>query len=218
MIPSCGSFAFMKQKYRVFLNERSIEITQDINTGKHECWKQVHYSPGMMHETYERFEAEPNCKKLVIFAPGAFAEACSAFGKLFHRIDAAGGIVKNDNGETLFIRRYGMWDLPKGKLEKGEAPLQGAVREVQEETGLRELEILHPLPSTFHIYTGRHYERILKETSWFRMLAPGVQQVIPQTEEDISEIRWVKKENLGEYVAGTYASLRDLFEQTGERL
>ena len=52
---------------------------------------------------------------------------------------AAGGLVFNPKGEILAMQRRGFWDLPKGKMEKGESIQQTAVREVQEETsGLSE--------------------------------------------------------------------------------
>jgi 8-oxo-dGTP diphosphatase len=51
-------------------------------------------------------------------------------------IMAAGGILERD-GEILLVQRprYQDWSLPKGKLDRGETPLQAALREVREETG-----------------------------------------------------------------------------------
>ena len=53
-------------------------------------------------------------------------------------IMAAGGILERD-GEILLVQRprYRDWSLPKGKLDRGETPLQAALREVREETGYR---------------------------------------------------------------------------------
>ena len=53
-------------------------------------------------------------------------------------IMAAGGILEQ-NGEILLVQRprYQDWSLPKGKLDRGETPLQAALREVREETGYR---------------------------------------------------------------------------------
>ena len=45
----------------------------------------------------------------------------------------------NESGEFLIIKRNGVWDLPKGKLEKGEDFETAALREVEEETGLEEM-------------------------------------------------------------------------------
>lgn len=52
-------------------------------------------------------------------------------------VRAAGGIVTAPDGTMLLIRRNGRWDLPKGKVEAGETLLQAALREVEEETGIR---------------------------------------------------------------------------------
>src|SRR5215831_16424428 len=57
-------------------------------------------------------------------------------------IKAAGGLVLNDHEEVLLIYRRNMWDLPKGKLDEGEKLRAAALREVQEETGLKNLEIV----------------------------------------------------------------------------
>src|SRR4051812_48020306 len=65
-----------------------------------------------------------------------------AIWKKFTIIRAAGGLVVNDGGEMLFIFRRGKWDLPKGKLEEGEDLEECAVREVEEETGLKNVKLL----------------------------------------------------------------------------
>ena len=54
---------------------------------------------------------------------------------------AAGGVVTNKEGRVLFIYRNNKWDLPKGKLEKGETYEECALREVEEETGVKNLKI-----------------------------------------------------------------------------
>ncbi len=64
-----------------------------------------------------------------------------AFFKLFKPVTAAGGLVENEKGEVLLIFRRGKWDLPKGKLDPGETIEQCAVREVEEETGLKNIEL-----------------------------------------------------------------------------
>jgi 8-oxo-dGTP pyrophosphatase MutT (NUDIX family) len=49
-------------------------------------------------------------------------------------------VRKNDDGwRTLMLRAYRNWDFPKGLMEQGETPMQAAVREVGEETGIRQL-------------------------------------------------------------------------------
>ncbi|HVZ57568.1 MAG TPA: NUDIX hydrolase [Chitinophagaceae bacterium] len=131
------------------------------------------------------------------------------FFRKFNLVRAAGGLVWNEQGALLMIYRKGKWDLPKGKLDPGERLEDCAVREVAEETGLKRLHITAPLPPTYHTYhEGTHF--ILKETHWYHMEAPGSQPLIPQTEEDIRDIRWVAPPSLPEYEAASYPAIVDL--------
>ena len=132
-----------------------------------------------------------------------------AFFKLFVPVTAAGGLVENEKGEFLLIHRRGKWDLPKGKLEKGESIEACAVREVEEETGLQNLELKKLITVTYHTYDefGKH---ILKDSHWYRMKVSGKQVLTPQTEEDILEVKWVKKKDLAKYLNETFPSIRDV--------
>ena len=135
-----------------------------------------------------------------------FKKLKAAFFKHFSLIKAAGGLVENKKREILLIFRRGKWDLPKGKLDDNETIEQCAKREVQEETGLHELETGEPIDITYHTYVefGKH---ILKESHWYAMKAIGDERLIPQTEEDITEIIWVKKEDLKKYVSNTFPTI-----------
>jgi ADP-ribose pyrophosphatase YjhB (NUDIX family) len=106
----------------------------------------------------------------------------------------------------------GVWDLPKGKLHKKEAISDGALREVEEETGLTNLTLTKQITSTFHIYTDRKGREILKETYWFEMMCEGPQNPVPQLEEDITEVKWFSEATLDIPIKNTYASLRNLME------
>ncbi len=117
-------------------------------------------------------------------------EIWQEFQKLFRIIEAAGGLVINPEGEMLFIRRLGKWDLPKGKMEKGESREESAVREIEEETGLRDVELVQFINTTYHIYVERNGEKILKCTHWFEMNFNGEDTSKPQIEEGITEVAW----------------------------
>ena len=133
------------------------------------------------------------------------------FFKKFTFIQAAGGLVMNEKEEILLIFRRGKWDLPKGKLDKGETLEDCAVREVEEETGLEEVKLLSPLIITYHTYhEGSRF--VLKESHWFSMQIKGEQNLVPQTEEDIHEIKWVSKDNLQPYMKGSFPSVVDVLE------
>lgn len=133
--------------------------------------------------------------------------------KLFFRnftiIEAAGGIVQNNKKELLFILRLGKWDLPKGKMEKGEKPDECALREVEEETGVTGLKLKKKVGETYHTYDefGKH---ILKISHWYYITAPAAQQLSPQTEENITEVKWISTKNIKEPIANTYPSIKDI--------
>lgn len=132
-----------------------------------------------------------------------------AFYKKFTIVLAGGGLVRNANDEVLLIYRRGKWDLPKGKLDKGETLEDCAVREVEEETGLKGLRMGPSLMITYHTYhEGARY--ILKESHWFSMKIKGSQQLVPQLAEGITEIRWVKPAGLSAYFAESYPSVVDV--------
>ncbi|RXK58929.1 NUDIX hydrolase [Lacibacter luteus] len=139
-------------------------------------------------------------------------ELRKVFFKHFTLITAAGGLVENEKGEYLLIYRRGKWDLPKGKLDPGETIEQCAVREVEEETGLQQPELKKLITITYHTYNefGKH---ILKDSHWYKMKVKGPQTTKPQTEEDILEIKWVKKKEIEQYLNDTFPSIRDVLEK-----
>ena len=134
-----------------------------------------------------------------------------AFWKKFTLVKAAGGLVENEKKEILMIFRRGKWDLPKGKLEKGETLESCAIREVEEETGLKNIKILGPLTTTFHTYhEGTRF--ILKESHWFKMRVKDKQNLIPQINEDILDIKWVNYNDIEKYLHQSYPLISDIIE------
>ena len=134
-----------------------------------------------------------------------------AFFKKFTLIFAGGGFVQNEKGEVLMMFRRGKWDLPKGKQDKNESFEDCAVRETEEETGLRNIRLMAPLLTTYHTYhEGSRY--ILKETRWFTMHVSGNQLLISQENEGISKLEWVSKESLKKYKANSFPSVEDVLQ------
>jgi len=132
------------------------------------------------------------------------------FKSYFKYIEAAGGLVKNSKNELLVIHRFGIPDLPKGKIEKNETPEIAALREVEEECGIKKLKISGKAEPSYHIYFRKN-KKVLKKTHWFYMLYEGNEIPEPQTEEDITKVEWCDAEKLSEYQKMTYKSLKKYF-------
>jgi 8-oxo-dGTP pyrophosphatase MutT (NUDIX family) len=137
-----------------------------------------------------------------------------AFWKKFLLVQAGGGLIQNGNEQYLFMLRRGKWDLPKGKLDPGETLEQCAVREVGEETGLKRVRLEGPLLVTYHTYdeNGHH---ILKETHWYRMTALPDQVVVPQLEEQITELVWAGPGRIAGLLKNTFPSILDVLHAAG---
>lgn len=130
----------------------------------------------------------------------------------FAFIEAAGGLIRQKD-RYLFIFRLKKWDLPKGKLDKGEKPDEAALRECQEECGITGLQITKELPSTYHIYQYKS-GFALKITYWFAMTSTHKGELIPQTEEDIEKAEWLDVADIKKNVlADTYPAIADLVRE-----
>jgi len=171
--------------YKVFVNEKKLLLSKQSENLE----KTIGYENAMTLEIALDLLENTSVKELNVFGEdiyGIWAE----FRSLFRIIEAAGGVVNNPDGDTLFIRRLGKWDLPKGKMEKGESREESAVREIEEETGLRDVELVRFINTTFHIYVERNGDKVLKCTHWFEMNFSGEDTSKPQTEEGITEVAW----------------------------
>ncbi|KFF18683.1 MULTISPECIES: NUDIX hydrolase [Chryseobacterium] len=171
--------------YKVFVNEKKLLVSKHPE----------HLEKELRYESFTTLEMaldileNTSVKELNVFGEN-IEEIWKEFQKLFRIIEAAGGLVSNPQGELLFIKRLGKWDLPKGKMEKGESREESAVREIEEETGLKDVELLQFINTTYHIYIERNGEKILKCTHWFEMNFNGEDTSKPQIEEGITEVAW----------------------------
>jgi ADP-ribose pyrophosphatase YjhB (NUDIX family) len=202
--------------YKVFFNDRIVFV--DTVERKDNPFGVNNYDAF----TYNDFEnlisaflKNEDCKLMHISVKGnnnLIEDFLSAF---FIRIDAAGGVVLNDKNELLCIRRMGKWDLPKGKVEKGESPAEAAVREVVEETGLSGVQLISFRNNTYHIYQEKRNDNswVLKNTYWFNMNYSGNEKPRPQISEQISEVKWGDLQLL---LSNTYKSLHELFVNNGQ--
>lgn len=129
----------------------------------------------------------------------------------FKLVNASGGLVSNPKGEYLFIFRRGKWDLPKGKAEKGETSEETALREVEEETNIKNLKLEELITSTYHIYPEKG-SLILKQTDWYNMFSNNLQEGTPQTEEDIEIVKWIKSSDFNQIYENTFPSIIEVIE------
>ncbi|MCU7615734.1 NUDIX domain-containing protein [Chryseobacterium sp. PBS4-4] len=171
--------------YKVFVNEKKLLLSkqsEDLEkTLKYESFTTLEIALDLLQNT--------SVKELNVFGE-QIDEIWEEFKKLFRIIEAAGGIVNRPNGDILFIKRLGKWDLPKGKMEKGESREESAVREIEEETNLQNVELLDFINTTYHIYIERNGDKVLKYTHWFEMNFEGEDTSKPQLEEGITEVAW----------------------------
>lgn len=148
----------------------------------------------------------------IYFYNGDIKWLFNEFKKMFRIIEAAGGLVKNENEKYLFILRHNKWDLPKGKIEKKETIETAAIREVEEECGIDNLKIIKQLQTTYHIYSLEE-QAILKPTYWFLMQTNSDKNLTPQLEEGITEVKWFEKNELYIVQENTYESIREVLKE-----
>ncbi|HRH67388.1 MAG TPA: NUDIX hydrolase [Bacteroidia bacterium] len=203
-----------KTEFKVFVNDKPFLIREIYQTAVEDEGSGVQIlSESVVPLEKAVADLERNKKwKGVVYLTDSPAQCWKRLAGLFTLIEAAGGLVVNDDSEYLVIYRRGKWDLPKGKLDYDESPEQAAVREVEEECGINQLQIIQPLPSTFHTYPEGG-KRILKKTHWYLMESSDDRELIPQAEEDIQAAVWMSESEIRKTVfAKTFVSIRDLLE------
>lgn len=164
-----------------------------------------------LHALIGMFEVSDSLNRIYIPTPDpgkTYSRICSEFKE----VNAAGGLVSNRRGDFLLIRRYGLWDLPKGHQEAGEDIRITAIREVAEETGINDLELRELICVTDHCYR-RDGIWHLKHTWWYSMLHTDPADLTPQREEDISKAAWVAKSSLPPFLTNTYPSIQEVFRE-----
>jgi hypothetical protein len=125
-------------------------------------------------------------------------------------VPAAGGLVVNTKKEVLFIYRNNVWDLPKGRIEKGETIKIAAIREVEEECGIFNLTLIKPLVTTYHIYYQNGNK--LKETHWFLMSSNYIKKLTPQLEEGITKVIFKNELEAKEALKNSYGNIQLVYD------
>lgn len=164
-----------------------------------------------IHDLIEMVETSSSLQRVCIptsDTEGTYCRICAEFKE----VNAGGGLVSNRRGDYLLINRNGLWDLPKGHQDPGEPIDMTALREVQEEAGIDELELKDLICITDHCYR-RDGIWHLKHTWWYDMLYTAPTDLTPQREEDISKAAWVAKSSLPPYLLNTYPSIVEVFRE-----
>ncbi len=178
--------------YKIYINDHALVLVDSAeveNRNESDLDLLVRYTgkPKTLFNYIDLLEKAREPQRILLHWP-VLEELKSDFFRHFRLEEASGGLVQNSRSEVLFIYRRGFWDLPKGKIDPGETREEAAVREVKEETGLRQLSLGTALPTTYHTYrqSGR---RFLKTTYWYRMRADQ-EDLVPEAKEQIEKAEW----------------------------
>lgn len=200
------------QMYKVFFNQKPIILTTSFEVQSQE---------------FPLFFIKFTTKKNIILAlkskkvEGLYLyhpkeeKLWALFFELFKVVEASGGLVQNTStGKFLFIYRNKKWDLPKGRIEDEESVRTAAIREVEEETGVEDLQITEVLPESFHIFQ-RNGKYKLKKTYWYAMSTPFEGKLIPQLNEGIEKAVWVEKEEIPALFENAYENIKLIWGKSG---
>jgi 8-oxo-dGTP pyrophosphatase MutT (NUDIX family) len=195
--------------YKVFIENRPIIFLQNNPSEENSYTLQAEKIESLENDVLPLLKVLPENQVLYIIC----ADEQATFYRLFYsyeKISAAGGIVRRKN-KFLFIKRNGFWDIPKGKLEKGETPQIGAIREIEEECSVFGMEIRQSICETYHTY---QYKGIptLKKTFWFAFDYTGTKEVVGQLEEGITKVKWFNLKELEKVRKNTFRSIIEVID------
>ena len=207
------------QSYKIYINEVKVLLIDSADLHHYPAHDDTMVAlylskVGRLFNYIDLCEKSPKITTLIIHYEN-FRELKKDFLSIFEINEAGGGLIRNEVGEYLFIFRRGFWDLPKGKIEDGETTKETAIREVIEETGLKEVEIVEKLAVTKHTFRNRLGKRIIKKSHWYLMVSKK-QELIPQTSEDIEKAVWLTIETFRLDCHPVYANILDVLEALDE--
>lgn len=192
--------------YEIFVDDKSIILTNVMENNDNIKYFQLkEFTIDQIIEKLSKRDVE----KIYLYHPKE-DKLLKKFKKKLQTIKAGGGIVYNENGEILMIKRRGRWDLPKGKKEENENIATCALREVEEETGVKKLFLLNFRTITYHIFrsNGQYF---LKETFWYDMKTKYKGKLIAQQEENIEKVCWKKPVQVKELIKKSYKNIQKIF-------
>ncbi|WP_342328652.1 NUDIX domain-containing protein [Pedobacter sp. FW305-3-2-15-E-R2A2] len=196
------------KNYRIYINDNTLFIADQRPKQEKEI-QQIDVQNFDFKQLYKSIPSDSKKDYLLLDA-----DPQAVFKKIKNSltlIKAAGGLVKSAKGNYLFIFRNKKWDLPKGKVEKGEKMKEAARREVEEECGVKIYTNDEKLCKTYHVYTIGS-KVVLKKTNWYSMTVKGEPKLIPQKEEGITKASWLNKSELAPVLSNTYPSIVQVLE------
>ena len=199
--------------HKIYFEKRSLIICQPDEPSLNDP-NAIIFKPGKdvdIHQLVSMLETSASLDHIYIPTDDicrTYTDICAEFKE----VNAGGGLVSNRRGDFLLIRRSNLWDLPKGHQDPGEDIKVTSLREVQEETGINDLQLRDLICITDHCYR-RDGIWHLKHTWWYDMLHTDPTDLTPQTEEDISKAAWVAKSSLPTFLTNTYPSIVEVFRE-----
>jgi len=211
----------------LFLNDRPVTITRlsDFDTTETTHYdsvqdfrlsklKDVRFSghvvllnvtPTLAAQIIEMLDNHPEDLLSLTLVSSTPKEITEKIKSMYKVVKAAGGVVLKNNQWLLMYRRK-VWDLPKGKLDRDERSRKAAVREIEEETGVK-ARIKGKICTTWHTYTLQN-SRILKRTKWYVLECVNDSKMAPQTEEDIEKLEWMAYPEVQQVLINSFSSIR----------
>ncbi|ALM09098.1 NUDIX hydrolase [Sediminicola sp. YIK13] len=193
--------------YKVFVNESVLILTNKLSETDNSKYFLLN---GKSINAAIAALAKNKITEAYIYHPN-HEEILKKFTKKIPLVVAAGGVVTNKEGKVLFIYRNDKWDLPKGKVDKGETLPDAAIREVEEETGVRGLKIENFLRTTYHIFK-RNGTYKLKEVHWYAMRTAYRGPLVGQADEGIVKVKWKGPKKIKKALQNSYTNIKILFE------
>lgn len=170
----------------------------------------LNVTPVLAVEVVDRLDRHPEDLLSVTMVGKSKKEIEEKIKGHFKIIKAAGGVVLKNN-EWLLMYRRKKWDFPKGKLDRGESSRIAAVREIEEETGVK-AKIKERICTTWHTYT-LNSNRILKRTKWYVLECQNDTAMSPQAEENIERLEWLAYPDVQKTLINSYSSIRYVAER-----
>lgn len=191
--------------YKVFFNDKPIVLTTQVS--KETDFKNYLLKSVKIGKVIKDLR-KPSIKEVRLIGKKE-DKLLKKFLKKLPNVIAGGGKVYNEKGEILFIYRNDKWDLPKGKVDRKETLEAAALREVEEETGVKDLNIIKPLETTYHIFkrNGRHR---IKITYWFEMKTSYNGKLEPEEIEGITKVEWLDAQQTQKALENSYANIKEL--------